>query len=295
MRGTGAGAWEGKGVAGLADCHTHTRFSVDSSADECAMIERAIELGLRAYAVTDHCEANRWYSKEHYGNTEVYPYFDFGKAYDDSVTRITELKEIYGGRIELIAGSELGEAQECPKEAQTVADDGRVDFIIGSLHQLPGEEDFALTDFSGYSSEGIYRLLDKYFSEIFKLCKWGRFDVLGHLTYFMRYIKGKYGFDADISRYDEVIAESFRTLAYAGKGIEINTSGLRQGYGETFPSLKYIRLFKDMGGEIISLGSDAHLAEHIGAGIAEGAELAKQAGFRETAYFIKHKPIFISI
>lgn len=284
-----------KELKGLIDCHTHTRFSVDSEEDEFKMIDRAIALGLRAYAVTDHCEVNRWFPKEYYGDTKIYPYFDFGSDYENSVARITELKERYSGSIELICGVELGQAHQDTDIAQKVLDDERVDFIIGSVHQLRGMDDFAFIDYTQLGTDELYALIERYFTEVYELCRWGGFDVLGHLTYLLRYINGKYGCGADISRYDDIIAESFRELIARDKGIEINTSGIRQGAGETFPTLKYVRLFKDLGGKLISLGSDAHEAERVGSGIAQGAEIAREAGFDRIAYFIKHQPRFIQL
>ena len=141
----------------------------------------------------------------------------------------------------------------------------------------------------------IYSLTERYFAEILKLCGWGKFDVLGHLTYNMRYIKGVAGIDLDISRFDGLIEESFKSLISQGKGIEINTSGLRQKYGEIVPSLKYVRMFRDLGGEIISIGSDAHTVEDLGKNVADGAEAALEAGFKYLCYFKERKPCFISI
>ncbi len=282
-------------VRGLIDCHTHTQFSVDSDADIIKMIERAVELGLSAYAITDHCEANRFYGKDFYGDVKVYPYFDFGRDFEASVSAVTELKERYSDKITLICGTELGQAQECPDVAEKVFSDKRLDFVIGSLHQLPHTEDFALIDYSQMSQDEVTKLLDRYFDEVCKLCKNPKFDVLGHLTYTLRYIEGEYGFKVNMEKYDEVIAESFRSLARNGKGIEINTSGLRQKYGRAFPEEKYVRLFKDLGGEIISLGSDAHFVEHLGAHIGRGAEIAKSAGFDRIAYFAERQPRFITL
>lgn len=279
----------------LIDCHTHTQFSVDSEADINKMIERAIELGLSAYAITDHCECNRWYSEDHYMDEDTYHFFDFGRDFENSVSTVTKLKEQYGSQINLICGTEMGQATQDLEIAEKIINDPRLDFIIGSMHQLPKTEDFALIDYTGYTIDEINTLLERYFTEIYKLCKWGKFDVLGHLTYTLRYIKGNFGFDADISRYDEIIAESFRELIYNGCGIEINTSGLRQNYGDTFPSLKYVKLYRDMGGEILSIGSDAHTVEDLGKGVSEGAEIAKTAGFTHLCYFKRRKPVFIEI
>ena len=279
----------------LIDCHTHTQFSVDSEADINECIKRACSLGLAAYAITDHCECNRWYSEEHYPDETTYQYFDFGKDFENSVSAVTKLKEEYAGKIELICGTELGQATHDYEVAERVVSDSRLDFVLGSMHQLPKTEDFCFIDYSEYTLEGIYGLAERYFAEIYKLCKWGKFDVLAHLTYFMRYLKCKAGIDIDISRFDSIIAESFKLLIQNGKGIEINTSGIRQGFGATFPDLKYVKMYRELGGEIVSVGSDSHTVNDIGANVADGAELAKAAGFRYLAYFRQRKPQFINI
>lgn len=279
----------------IIDCHTHTQFSVDSEADINQMIERACELRLAAYAITDHCECNRWYSESHYPDEDTYRFFDFGKDFESSISAVTKLKEKYDGRFNLICGVEIGQALHDVEIAEKIIGDSRLDFIIASIHQLPQTEDFAFIDYTQYTIDGIYELLERYFNEILKLSHWGKFDVLGHLTYTLRYIKGNFGIDIDISRFDELIAEIFCTLIYNSCGIEINTSGLRQSYGDTFPSLKYVKLYRELGGEILSIGSDAHTVEDLGKGVREGAEIAKEAGFIHLCYFKRRKPVFIEI
>ncbi len=281
----------------LIDCHTHTQFSVDSEADINLMLERACGLGLTAYAITDHCECNRWYEKEYYEDTDIYPYFSFGKDFENSVSAVTALKEKYNSRLNLICGIEMGQATQDFSIAEKIVSDNRLDFVIGSMHQITGKDDFAFIDFSEYSDlHSLYNLINDYFQEVYQLCKWGKFDVLGHLTYFLRYLKRYYKTVFSLDTFDDIIAESFRELILKGKGIEINTSGLREAnYPETYPSLKYVRLFRDLGGEIISIGSDAHTVEDLGAGISDGMLLAKEAGFEYVTYFKERKPNFIKI
>lgn len=279
----------------LIDCHTHTQFSVDSDADISEMIEKACRLGLSAYAVTDHCECNRWYSEKHYPDEDTYRYYDFGRDFENSVSAVTGLKEKYDGKLNLICGVEMGQATHDFEIAEKIVSDSRVDFVIGSMHQLPKTEDFAFIDYEKLSPQDIYGLAERYFLEINKLCKWGKFDVLGHLTYILRYLKGSAGIDLDITPFDEIIADSFKSLVEKGKGIEINTSGLRQKYGDVLPSLKYVKLFRELGGEALSIGSDAHTVEDLGSGISEGMEIAKAAGFEYLCYFKERKPNFIKI
>lgn len=280
----------------LIDCHTHTQFSVDSEADLGMCAERADRLGLVAYAVTDHCECNSWYPAEHYSDgDDMHDSYCYKDCFLDSVAAVTALKEKYNGKLNLICGVEMGQPQAAPEAAAFINADERVDFIIGSLHQIRGEKDFYYIDYIDLGTDKIYDLLERYFTELNEMCRTNSFDVLGHLTYCLRYMKQRHGIEPDISRFDGIIADSFRTLAQNGKGIEINTSGLRQGFGETFPNLKYTKLFREMGGEIISVGSDAHTAEDIGKNVRDGIEIAKAAGFTRIAYFKKRQPQFIAI
>ncbi len=279
------------------DCHTHTQFSVDSEADIDLCVSRAAELGLAAYAITDHCECNCWYEKAHYPEDTWYlrESFDYAADFENSVSAVTALKEKYEGKLNLICGVELGQILHDTEAAKIVNADSRVDFIIGSVHQVMGELDFYFIEYEKMTMDEIYALLERYFKEVHEMSKNGFFDVVGHITYCLRYMKQRHGIEADISRYDDIIAETFRNLAHNGKGIEINTSGLRQGFGDCFPSLKYVKMFRDMGGEIISFGSDSHTVEDIGANIADGMRIARAAGFTRGAYFKKRSPYFIDI
>lgn len=277
----------------LIDCHSHTNHSPDAADSAVSMCERAIELGLSAYAVTDHCEVNRFYSIAHHGGVaNDYDTYDFGVDFEKSVAEITILKGQFDGRLNLLCGVELGQATFDSDTAEKVANDKRLDFIIGSIHQLHTALDFSFLDYSKYD---VNNLLHEYYNEMYQLCQWNKFDVLGHLTYTLRYIEGENGIKVDMSRFTEQIRACFRVLIENGKGIEINTSGLRQKYGKSFPSLEYVKMFREMGGEVLSLGSDAHCVKDLGSGIQTGAEIALAAGFKRVCYFKERKPHFVSI
>ena len=173
-----------------------------------------------------------------------------------------------------------------------VVSDKRLDFIIGSLHQLRDYDDFAFLDYKKYD---INLLLREYFQQVFEMCIWNKFDVLGHLTYTLRYMQGEQGFKVNMKPYEEIIRECFKVLASNGKGIEINTSGYRQKFGDFFPSIEYVKIFKECGGEVISIGSDSHCVADLGKGIVEATEMVKHAGFNYVTYFKNRKPNFIKI
>lgn len=271
----------------LIDCHTHSTNSPDGYNGPEAMVLNAVEKGLSVYALTDHCEINRWFTYEHYTeHSNPEDTYDFAHDFEISMRDNLRLQEKYSDRITFINGIELGQAQFNFGLASAVASDARLDFIIGSCHQVRGYDDFAFTD---YSVTDAQELVNRYYSEVYEICRWGEFDVLGHLTYPLRYIEGNCGISVDMSMSDELIRESLKILIENGKGIEINTSGYRQKYGRPFPDLKYVKMFRDMGGEVISVGSDAHCTDDLGKGVKEGIELAQAAGFRYLTYFRKRK------
>lgn len=279
----------------IIDCHTHTRNSFDADNDTVIeRCERAIQLGLDAMAVTDHCEVNRFFDKDHYKIDYEQKYDDYGfnKAFENSMAETTAAKELYSGKLNLICGLELGQPLADIEVTEKILEDKRLDFVIASMHEMPGHDDFAFLD---YSKEDVPALLEQDFNEILKIAKWGKFDVLGHITYALRYIQGNQNIPVDMTPYQDIIREIFKTVIEKGKGIEINTSGLRQKFGDTFPSLEYIKLYRELGGEILTVGSDSHTTADLAKGVKEGIEIAAQAGFTTITYFKERKPYFINI
>lgn len=283
----------------LIDCHTHTSFSPDGRNKPEEMCERAEELELSAYAVTDHCDCNLWYPAEHYTDNvselKDLEMYGQGERIIKSINYVKSLKQKYAGKLNLICGIELGQPLQDIENAEKIAANKDIDFIIGSHHQNKGLDDFYYYKYDKMEKDEICQLIENAFKETYEMCRWGKFDVLGHLTYPLRYICGDYGIDINMKNFDDIINEIFKLLVQKGKGIEINTSGLRQKYGKTFPGLKYIKMFRDLGGEIISIGSDAHCKDDLGKGIADGTELAIEAGFKYLCYFKERKPNFITV
>ena len=282
----------------LCDMHTHSSFSPDADRNVsiAQMAEQAEKLGLGYITVTDHCDCVFWNTAEQ----QEYPeyqlsdsmMFGAGEYALESIREISRLKKRYP---KLLCGIELGEPLQQPDAAEKITSLKELDLIIGSLHMNAGKPDFYWLNYSSMTRDDMTSLLDDYFSEMLKMCTHCDFDILGHLTYPLRYIEGENGIKIDIDLYKEIITAIFRKIISRGKGIEINTSGLRQKFGRTFPDIEYIKLYRSLGGEILTLGSDAHKLADIGAGLREGAELAKSAGFRYTAVFRNRKPVFVKI
>ena len=156
-------------------------------------------------------------------------------------------------------------------------------------------EDFSCLDYSKYSDSDIYKLLGEYVDTLYEHAAWGHFDTMAHITYPLRYINGEQKRAIDFSRFDDRIDEVFRMLIAKGKALEINTSGLRQPLGETMPTERYVRRFRELGGQFITIGSDAHYAEHLGANIGDGMAMAKRCGFDYVTFFADREPMPILI
>lgn len=283
----------------LFDMHTHSNYSPDAEDSAEAMCERAAQLGLSYYSLTDHCDCNFWHPVSYYFPDEQdvtdAMMYGAGKYAADSIAEQVKLKEDFEGRLDLLIGVELGQPLQYPEGAEQMACDSRIDFIIGSHHMNKNRDDFYYLDYSNMSAAELDGLLTDHFTQMLDMCRWGKFDVLGHLTYPLRYICGEHGVDVDIMKYEELIRAIFKTLIEKGKGIEINTSGLRQKYGQTFPNYELVKLYRDLGGEILTIGSDAHRTVDLAKGITEGIELAKATGFDRAAIFRNHQPEFIKI
>ncbi|MBE6848594.1 MAG: histidinol-phosphatase HisJ family protein [Ruminococcus sp.] len=270
------------------DCHTHTDCSPDSDAPAAAMLASAQAKGIGVYALTDHIELCRFWQQGFYDvparNEE--DFFDYAARYERAMQQNQMAKALWRGDMQIISGIEMGEPNADFALAESLLQDKRLDFVIASLHELPDKLDFYFLD---YAQEDVDALLNAYFSELLRICQWGKFDVLGHLTYPLRYI-AQAGITVDMAQWREPVAECLKAVIRNRRGIEINTSGYSQSYGKPYPDRECLELYKDLGGSILSLGSDAHAPSAVGGGIAQGAALAKACGFHKVSYFLRHEP-----
>ena len=264
----------------LADMHVHSDNSPDGNDSVSYICEQAIENGLSAVTITDHCE------------TESFVSDSVSRNLRQSAFEVKKAANVFDGQLDIYFGVELGQANHDPASAAQALQVCNFDFIIGSLHNLRDKEDFYYLD---YSKEDIDALLLQYFNELLELATVNMFDVLGHLTYPLRYIIDRTGKKPDLQKYNSILDEIFKTVIKNGKGIEINVSSLRHGMGETMPDAGIIKRYRDAGGEIITVGSDAHNARDVGIYIPEGIKVARDAGFEHVCLFEKHRPVSIPI
>lgn len=248
--------------------HTHSFFSHDGAADSSidALCLKAIDLGLSALAITDHYDVNIETEK-------IYEGYDADRAWD----AMCAAKEKYRGSLELILGAELGQPEQYPETAKAFLDSRPFEFVIGSLHNLKGVPDFCMMNFEHIPDALSSQLFDRALDEMNDLIDFP-ITTLGHLTYISRYM-AMAGKHFCLAPHKEKIAALLEKLISRGIALEVNTSTIWRGLGFTMPQAEILALYRELGGDLITIGSDAHSPQNLGRGIGEGLELLRSLGF----------------
>ena len=265
------------------DSHSHSHYSGDSRSHLDMMLEDAVTKGLKGVCVTDHFDVNNY--PDGRASREVLR---------DMLSGVCDARERYRGRLQVGVGIELAQQEynkEYTAEIVEIFEEYEPDLLIGSMHRGDNARDFSVLDFSACDFEF---LLGRYYEQLLETVKMDHLDILAHITYPLRYAK-RHGLSIDASAYDGITDEILKTLVANGKGIEINTSGIRQGHGETFPPYGTVRRYRELGGEIITVGSDSHTDTDLGADFDVAFDLLKQAGFRYYCWFERRRPVFVRI
>ena len=263
----------------LFDSHTHSDNSYDGHDSIAMMCEAATLSNLSGFCITDHFECN---IPDENGFIRL----------RDSMFEMLRAQAAFRSQVMLTCGIELGQATQNLPVANKALELLKYDFVIGSLHNIRTTPDFCELDFHQLN---VPELLTQYYDEMLEMCQWGKFDALGHLTYPLRYIQGIQKIEVDMKPYEEVIREIMKTLISKDRAIEINTSTLRQGLGTTMPSFPYVKMFRELGGEYVTIGSDAHWAKDLGANISDGMEVLQEAGFKYFTVFRRREPKMLRI
>ncbi len=255
----------------IHDSHIHTEYSFDSATDGSAkvyaVIEAAIAAGIDEITLCDHCDIDDIL----YG---IYPEYPAEKIRDD----VLATRERYKGKIRVNFGIELGEPHARPVEANELLDRMGYDFVIGSLHNLREYPDFAMLKYEMMTTGQLDYIVRRMTSELCEIIDFGRISTLAHITYIKRYLSLA-GVEYDLAPYHDSFAAMFDKLIKAGISLEVNTSGLRRG-SVTMPDRALLALYRECGGEKITLGSDAHTSLDVGKGIEEAAAMLRALGFR---------------
>lgn len=261
-----------------ADSHIHSNFSGDSMEKLENIIERAIETGMDEITITDHLDL------EFPGEVNIFE-LDF-KTY---VETLKKLKNLYKNNIKIKIGIELGLQPQLKDKYDEIFNCEDIDFIIGSFHCVRGMDVADRKFFEKYSKDEAHRI---YFEEILNTIDlFPKINVCGHLDFINRYGRSVYDDYKKINfeMHKELIDKILIKLIEKNIGIEINTSALRYGLRDFHPCRKILKRYKELGGKIITMGSDAHRALDIMRDFDKAREVLKEIGFEKFCVFEQRK------
>ncbi|WP_339251179.1 histidinol-phosphatase HisJ family protein [Sporosarcina sp. FSL W8-0480] len=261
----------------MFDYHMHSSFSKDCKVEMEDMVKGSIAKGLSEICFTEHID---------YDYPDELIEFDFDKQ--QYTERIEELRQIYGGQIIIRKGVEIGVQPHLLQRYDDMLNGESFDFIICSMHTVERKGLHYGEIFKGKSAGEAFL---SYYNELLYCVKnFDNYSILGHLDLIKRSTP-----EIVQNNFHELLSEIFNHIIPAGKGIELNTSGVRYGLPNGLPSDDILKLYKQHGGEIITLGSDAHKPKDIAFQFKESLELLKSIGFSYITTFNNKEPIFHSI
>ena len=264
----------------LWDCHMHSSFSADSDTPMEVMIHRAVETGLQGITFTEHLDPDYPVTPDN---------LDFSLNIPAYKEKLAELSDIYKDKIQVRFGIELGLQMHLGEYFDSLLSQTPFDFVIGSSHLVHGYDPYYPEFFEGRKEFLCYM---EYFESILEnISAYDGFDVYGHIDYVVRYGPNK-NREYSYGRYKDILDE---ILISMGKGIELNTGGYHYGLGEPNPCTAVIRRYRELGGEIITIGADAHTPDKIACAFDKAASVLEACGFRYYTIFKDRKPEFISL
>ncbi len=269
------------------DYHVHNRISFDAAPEATleAVCAAALQKGVAELALTNHYELDLVVSGE-------LPPTDFASE----EAELMEARERYAGQLTVLRGIELGQPNSYPEQAKTLLAARPYDVVLGSVHNLPGGLDFYYLDCENLSDEQLRAYWEIYLRELYALASEAEVDVQTHICYPVRYIPvERRGRITGLPERGRVQYEPiFRKLIERGIALEINTSCMRTAkLPEPDPGLELLRFYRELGGELITVGSDAHCPTDLGANLKDACLLAEAAGFRFLTTFRRRKKNFV--
>lgn len=258
----------------MIDYHIHSEFSVDASGYLGDFCKKGIELGLEGIGFSEHVDFDPrdrgfgFFSNLHFGRN------------------LNLLNAIYGNNIKIFKGVEITYQPQYLNEIEEFIESVKLDYTIGSIHFLgdwiiSSSDKKELEKFSRYSERDVY---NTYFKELKELVTSGLFNIVGHFDIISRYGTGYFGaYEPD--NYREIIFDILKIMIDRGMILEVNTSGFRKGPGTIYPHPKILRYYRELGGEIIVLGSDAHHPEMVGRDFKKAVNIIREVG-------LEYCPIF---
>lgn len=257
------------------DYHHHSRFSFDGKDCIEDICKVAVEKNLSEICFTEHFDVDP--------KDVSFGFLDYKKYHDT----VEQCKIKYGNKLKIRCGLEIGEphlkayVNDLKQELAKM----KLDFIIGSVHNLNSVK-LRLT----MPGKNVKEFYQDYFQEIMEMVKTADIDVIGHLDLMKRYAFNEYS-NYDFIDFEEIIRVILQTAIERNIGIEINTSGLRNSVKEIYPKKEIVKLYRELGGEIVTIGSDSHSCKDTFSGCEVGYEMLTELGYKYIYTFEERKSI----
>lgn len=269
------------GVWRLYDYHLHSNFSIDSKATMESMVISGIEKGLKSICFTDHVDME---TTENSLDIHFIP--------SDYFKEVNKVKYKYLKDIEVMAGVEIGLQPHLISRYKDFISENPFDFVILSIHAIQGKDIYFDKFLEG---KNPYAALEIYYETMYRCIKdFDDFDTLGHIDFIDRYFDD-FNMIPKYDEYSHLIDEILRLVIEKGKGIEVNTAGLRYGLGYFHPKINILRRYQELGGEILTIGSDAHSPEYVGYEYKLVEKMLKDIGFKYIYLYKERKKYPIKI
>lgn len=256
----------------------HSRCSHDARDPVDAICREAIAKGLSGIALTDHIDIDS-------GRRQCFA------VLDSSSREIALARERYGEKLEITLGMEIAEMDHDPTLASELTSRKDVGFVLASLHRLRGESDFYYID---YSQIDLDDMIERYYAELLEIVESADFDSLAHVNYMVRYMEEKERRIVDFSSHFAALEDVLRCVAERGRALEYNTSS-GKSFASAVPTPDVFKLFRRVGGEAVTIGSDSHTAAGIGWRATEAARDLRDLGFKYASFYKDRKPIFYEL
>ena len=254
------------------DSHLHTNFSPDSNVPIDVFAASAVELGVDEIAITDHVDFD-----------PRGPAYAFA-SFEERERSVRDAASRWADRgVSIRFGVEITYERAFEADIRIHLARHHYDFVIGSVHMGP-ESPFLGHRVAGWvAGRPLADIVAPYFDEVEAAARSGLFDTLGHLDFVKRYLH-PHVLPAALAAAPELYEPILRALVDSGMGLEVNTSGLRQGPRETYPPAPVVARFRELGGRAVTTGSDAHRKEDFAFGLEDGYRVVAGAGFAQLMF-----------
>lgn len=272
-------------MAVLTDFHCHTGISPDSRASLYDMAMAEYAAGVRYLCITDHCDTVDWRTLAYHPACRT-----IASQERDALEAV---RERLPAGLHVRLGLELAELIFFPELTEELSGPPWLDFILGSHHITKQLGDYHELTYDG--PDFCRRMWELYLDNLQWVADRNYFDVMAHIGYVRRYAMAQ-GVDTGLTlaEHGDRVEYLLRTIIQNGRGIELNCSGLRDGCGP-FPSEEILRLYRSLGGEIVTTGSDAHRPQDAAKCLAQGQDILRTCGFRYITVFTGRKPEFLPL